>query len=235
LTQDWTPAVLTKSPIRVAPRNAKALASAIKAGEVETVKRFDAGKNAGGVAASAVISAAKLEAETVDFKHATIPHEFKMALMQARTAKHLTQADLAKLMNVKSTIIQDYELGKAIPTPALIAKFNRALGVTLPKFRGRRRRWTTTREEVEKEERTRRSAEDKSACGSTTGIAWTAWGACHGPFSRSRRSSLAQPLADSIVALLTAGRRHLLTCITRPFERPLRSHPFSRPFKDPSS
>ena len=46
----------------------------------------------------------------------------------------MTQAELAKLINVKATIVQEYEAGKAIPTPALVAKFNRALGVTLPKI-----------------------------------------------------------------------------------------------------
>jgi len=35
---------------------------------------------------------------------------------------------------VKQSIINDYESGKAIPDPALIAKLNRALGVVLPKI-----------------------------------------------------------------------------------------------------
>ena len=63
-----------------------------------------------------------------------VTHEFKIALMQARTKKGMTQAELAKQLNVKSTVIQEYEAGKAIPSPTLIGNFNRILGVILPKI-----------------------------------------------------------------------------------------------------
>jgi putative transcription factor len=45
----------------------------------------------------------------------TVSHDFKIALMQARNAKGLTQEKLAMLVNEKKTVIQDYEAGKAVP------------------------------------------------------------------------------------------------------------------------
>lgn len=51
--------------------------------------------------------------------------------MQARTAKGMTQAQLAQTINEKPSIINDYEQGKAIPNAQLLQKMSRALGVTL--------------------------------------------------------------------------------------------------------
>jgi len=69
----------------------------------------------------------------VAFKHATVSHEFKLALQQARLAKKMTQNDLAQYVNEKNSIINEYESGKAIPNGQIINKLNRALGVRLPK------------------------------------------------------------------------------------------------------
>jgi putative transcription factor len=38
-------------------------------------------------------------------------------MMKARQAKNLTQAQLAQKMNVKPSVITDYEAGKVIPNP----------------------------------------------------------------------------------------------------------------------
>jgi len=69
----------------------------------------------------------------VAFKHATVSHEFKLALQQARLAKKMTQNDLAQYVNEKNSVINEYESGKAIPNGPIINKLNRALGVRLPK------------------------------------------------------------------------------------------------------
>ena len=55
------------------------------------------------------------------------------ALMQARTAKGMSQKDLATKINEKPQIVQEYESGKAIPNPGVIVKLERALGVKLPR------------------------------------------------------------------------------------------------------
>ena len=78
-------------------------------------------------------NAAKIEEESEVFITKRVGSEFKSALQKARQAKGLTQADLAKLINEKSTVINEYEAGKAIPNGQVIQKLNRALGCVLPK------------------------------------------------------------------------------------------------------
>ena len=43
-------------------------------------------------------------------------------------------------MNVKQSVVNDYESGKAIPNGSLIAKMNRFLGVKLPKLRKKKKK-----------------------------------------------------------------------------------------------
>jgi len=54
--------------------------------------------------------------------------------VQARTAKGLSQKDLATKLMIPAKTIQDYENGKAVPNNALIAKIERNLGckVSMP-------------------------------------------------------------------------------------------------------
>ncbi|GFH32907.1 DNA binding helix-turn helix protein, partial [Haematococcus lacustris] len=78
-------------------------------------------------------SAAKLEAETEDFHHERVSSTLKTQIVQARTAKKMTQAQLAQAINEKPQIIQEYESGKAIPNPQVLSKLSRILGVTLKK------------------------------------------------------------------------------------------------------
>eukprot|EP00453_Perkinsus_chesapeaki_P000937 CAMPEP_0185916564 /NCGR_PEP_ID=MMETSP0924C-20121207/3598_1 /TAXON_ID=321610 /ORGANISM="Perkinsus chesapeaki, Strain ATCC PRA-65" /LENGTH=64 /DNA_ID=CAMNT_0028641815 /DNA_START=51 /DNA_END=240 /DNA_ORIENTATION=- len=46
--------------------------------------------------------------------------------------KKMSQAELAKAINEKPTVINEYESGKAIPNGAIVSKLNRALGTRLP-------------------------------------------------------------------------------------------------------
>jgi len=77
----------------------------------------------------------KLDEEQDNFRHNEITSDFKMALMQARTAKGWKQKDLAQMIAQPPKIVQEYENGTAIPDGAVINKLNRALGVTLPKVK----------------------------------------------------------------------------------------------------
>lgn len=45
----------------------------------------------------------------------------------------MTQADLARLINERPQIIQEYESGKAIPNGAILSKLDKALGTHLPR------------------------------------------------------------------------------------------------------
>ena len=53
--------------------------------------------------------------------------------MQARMSAKMTQKDLAQKLNVKSSIIQNYEKAKGIPNHRLIQKLEKALHCKLPR------------------------------------------------------------------------------------------------------
>ena len=66
-------------------------------------------------------------------QHVEIPHNLKLALQKGRTAKQWTQKDLALALNLKPSIINDYETGRTIPDNALISRMEKTLGVKLPR------------------------------------------------------------------------------------------------------
>ncbi|KAG8903452.1 multiprotein-bridging factor 1 [Tulasnella sp. 403] len=53
------------------------------------------------------------------------------AMQKARMDLQLTQKDVAQKINEKPSVIQDYESGKAVPSPVVLGKLERALGVKL--------------------------------------------------------------------------------------------------------
>merc|ERR1712154_660474 len=78
------------------------------------------------------MSARKLEMSE-DLKHGKVDKSLSKAIMQARTAKKMTQKDLATAINEKPQVIAEYESGKAIPNPQIISKMERKLGCKLPR------------------------------------------------------------------------------------------------------
>ena len=52
-------------------------------------------------------------------------------MQQARMEKELSQKDVAQKINEKPSVLQDYESGRAIPNPQILAKLERVLGVKL--------------------------------------------------------------------------------------------------------
>lgn len=131
--QDWDSVVIRKKkPTNSQLKDEAAVNAARRAGVgVETVKKTSHVQTTSGKAAH------KLEAETEDFHHEKVSTELKKQIVQARTAKKLTQAQLAQLINEKPQTIQDYESGKAIPNPQILSKLSRVLGVTLRKNPGK--------------------------------------------------------------------------------------------------
>ena len=73
----------------------------------------------------------KLDEETENFHIATVSQDLKIAISKARTAKKMTQKELASAINQKPDVIQSYENGKAIPNNAIIMKMQKVLGVKL--------------------------------------------------------------------------------------------------------
>lgn len=57
--------------------------------------------------------------------------ELRKQIQAARTARKLSQAQLAQQINEKPNIIQAYESGKAVPSPQILQKLRRILGVKL--------------------------------------------------------------------------------------------------------
>jgi len=60
---------------------------------------------------------------------------FKTALMQARTAKKWKQQEMARKLDIRPQELSKYEQGKDVPSPALINKMTRLLGVKLPRVK----------------------------------------------------------------------------------------------------
>ncbi|KAI9183291.1 multiprotein-bridging factor 1 [Blastocladiella emersonii ATCC 22665] len=75
--------------------------------------------------------AARVDREEEDFHRKVIPLDVGRAIMKARQDKGLTQKDLATKICEKSTVITDYEAGRAAPNQQVLAKLERALGVKL--------------------------------------------------------------------------------------------------------
>lgn len=134
--QDWDTVIIRKKqPTSAQAKDEAAVNAARRSGvAIDTQKKHNAGSNKpGGSVTSTGKSAAKLDAETEDFRHETVSSALKTQIVQARTAKKMTQAQLAQAINEKQQIIQDYESGKAIPNPQILSKMSRILGVTLKK------------------------------------------------------------------------------------------------------
>lgn len=79
------------------------------------------------------MSARKLEEADDVGRIAKVDKSLSKAIMQARTAKKMTQKDLATAINEKPQIIGQYESGKAVPNPQIISKLERKLGCKLPR------------------------------------------------------------------------------------------------------
>mmetsp|Transcript_18348 Transcript_18348/g.36054 ORF Transcript_18348/g.36054 Transcript_18348/m.36054 type:complete len:174 (-) Transcript_18348:640-1161(-) len=120
--QDWESVTWSKAPSKV---------SAARAGQLDTEKKFGAGGNA---QASGGSNAVKLEEDSESFANAKVSQELKKMLQLERQKAGLTQKDLATACNLKATIIQDYEAGKAIPNSMVIKKIERAIKQKNPAF-----------------------------------------------------------------------------------------------------
>ena len=98
-----------------------------------SVYRFGAGGNASAHSSATIMSARKLEESDEAGKIAKVDKSLSKAIMQARTAKKMTQKELATAINEKPQVVAEYESGKAIPNPQIIGKIERKLGCKLPR------------------------------------------------------------------------------------------------------
>ncbi|KAK9268467.1 hypothetical protein L1049_000218 [Liquidambar formosana] len=130
ITQDWEPVVLHKSrPKSQDLRDPKAVNQALRSGvAVQTVKKFDAGSNK---KLAPAVNAKKLDEGTEPAALDKVPVEVRQAIQKARLEKKMSQSELAKQINERPQVVQEYENGKAVPNQAVLAKMERVLGVKL--------------------------------------------------------------------------------------------------------
>eukprot|EP01056_Protomagalhaensia_sp_Gyna25_P005449 Protomagalhaensia_sp_Gyna_25__5448@NODE_713_length_2790_cov_347_884406_g555_i0_p3_GENE_NODE_713_length_2790_cov_347_884406_g555_i0NODE_713_length_2790_cov_347_884406_g555_i0_p3_ORF_typecomplete_len143_score23_84HTH_3/PF01381_22/1_6e11MBF1/PF08523_10/1_7e08HTH_31/PF13560_6/4_2e03HTH_31/PF13560_6/6_2e08HTH_19/PF12844_7/6_6e07HTH_37/PF13744_6/2e05MqsA_antitoxin/PF15731_5/6_3e05HTH_26/PF13443_6/0_0031Phage_CI_repr/PF07022_13/0_0094HTH_25/PF13413_6/3_1e03HTH_25/PF13413_6/0_17TMEM247/PF15444_6/0_22_NO len=96
---------------------------------VETHRKVQGGRNTAHAGPS---NAAKIEAAETT-KLPRVAPSFAQELQKARMAKKWTQAEFAKAINEKQSVVNEYESGRAIPNGQIITKMQRALGCQLPK------------------------------------------------------------------------------------------------------
>ena len=134
--QDWASVNVGHSTVGPArptvPKTARAIDQAKAKGLITTEKKYGAGGNKSAHSQTALTARALEEADDVGTL-AKVDKSLSKAIMQARTAKKLTQKDLATAINEKPQVIGEYESGKAVPNPQIISKLERKLGVKLPR------------------------------------------------------------------------------------------------------
>lgn len=95
---------------------------------VSTDKKYDAGGNKQHMGAS---NAVKLDNESEELRHDKLDLCVGKIIQKARNDKGITQVELARLINEKQQIINEYEQAKGIPNQQILSKLERALGVKL--------------------------------------------------------------------------------------------------------
>ena len=113
--QDWKPVTLN----RVYTPTEK-LKNAQRSGQTTSVSRNPLQNKS-----------AKLDSETENFTIVKSGLTLGKEIQQGRSAKKLTQKQLATMLNEKPQVIQQYENGQAIPNPQIINKLQKSLGVKL--------------------------------------------------------------------------------------------------------
>lgn len=133
--QDWAPQAFnfgprptsaTAQPRKVSEGMAAKLVQ--QGGRLNVERKMDAGSNHH--------MALGRTAKRLDDDHDTLAHRrvdphVASNIQRFRQQKNLTQADLARLVNERVGVINDYEAGRAIPVESVLVRIEKALGVHL--------------------------------------------------------------------------------------------------------
>jgi putative transcription factor len=122
--QDWEPSVIRAKP----QSKSQQVKLAQKGGEVESVKKYNAGKNQ---QKPSNINAKKIEENEDEIEIKKVNLSLSQRLQQARQQKGWTQKELAVQIQEKPQVVQSYEAGTATPNQSIISKMEKALGVKL--------------------------------------------------------------------------------------------------------
>jgi putative transcription factor len=125
MDQDWAPVNVGKTGggATVVPKTAHGITRAKAAGLIKTEMRHGAGGNASTQTASGM-SAKKLDDSNEGGTLAKVDKSLSKAIMQARTAKKITQKELATAINEKPQVVAEYESGRLSLIPQLSASCN---------------------------------------------------------------------------------------------------------------
>ncbi|VDP15538.1 unnamed protein product [Soboliphyme baturini] len=128
---EWdTVTVLRKRPPKASElRDSKTVNQAQRLGKaVDTTKKFNAATNKQHVAVKDI---SQLDNEFEDMHHDKIPLEIGRLIQSGRQAKEWSQSDLAKAINEKLSIVNDYEAGRAVLNQQILGKIERAIEIKL--------------------------------------------------------------------------------------------------------
>jgi len=132
MEQDWeTVTFKAKKPKNTPAGLAKARQQGLA---VETTKKFNAGGNkqkAAPVDSVRLAGPTSIDEDAEQLSVPTVSRDQARAIQQGRTAKGLTQKELATRLNITATQLAEYEQGKAIPNNQVLGKLERTLGVKL--------------------------------------------------------------------------------------------------------
>ncbi|GKE62043.1 multiprotein-bridging factor 1c, partial [Tanacetum coccineum] len=97
--------------------------------QVETIKKHDGGTNKKGPGTA--VYARKLDEAEEPAAIERVGAEVRQMIQKARIENKMSQAELAKRINERPQVVQEYENGKAVPNQSVLAKMERVLGVKL--------------------------------------------------------------------------------------------------------
>ena len=75
-----------------------------------------------------------------EIKYEKVTLDCAKAIQKARLEKEMTQAQLAKAINEKTGLVVEIEAGEAPYNPDVINRIEKALGVKIPRGRGKKKR-----------------------------------------------------------------------------------------------
>ncbi|KAF7988945.1 hypothetical protein HCN44_007255 [Aphidius gifuensis] len=129
---DWDTVPITlrkKAPKGSVMKSEKAINTARRQGvPVDTQAKWGGGGNKQHVTTK---NTAKLDRETEELRHDTLPLDVGKLIQQGRGLKAMSQKDLATKVNEKVQVINDYEAGRGIPNQLVLGKIEKVLGIKL--------------------------------------------------------------------------------------------------------
>lgn len=110
-------------------RDPKVVNQALRSGvPIQTIRKADAGSNK---KAAPVVNARKLDEAAEPAALDRVSTEVRQAIQKARLQRKMSQAELAKQINERTQVVQEYENGKAVPNQVVLGKMEKVLGVKL--------------------------------------------------------------------------------------------------------